>query len=131
MTLAAVVSRSRIIRLRPAFAGTTVYELARCAPSCGMLRSAVADLRLGFALAGQPFIQPAHVDDHALMGAAADLLQLVAGGDVERDAAAVDTGDLGFGRHLVPDRRRRQMADVDGGADRALAGIEIAADGIE
>ena len=36
------------------------------------------------------------------MGAAADLLDLVARGHVERDAAAVDAGHLGFGRYVVP-----------------------------
>ena len=92
---------------------------------------AVADFTLGFTFAGQPFIEPAQVDHHPLMGAATDLLDLVARGHVERDAAAVDPGHLGFGRHFVPDRRGRQMADVDRGPDRALARIQVAPDGIE
>ena len=78
--------------------------------------------RFGFAFAGQPFIEAAQVDHHALMGAATDLLDLVARGHVERDAAAVDPGHLGFGRHFVPDRRRRQMADVDRGKIHATIG---------
>ncbi len=78
-----------------------------------MISAAPHGLRFGFAFGGQPLIEPAHVDHHALMGAVADLLVLVARSDVERDAPAVDAGDLGFGRHFVPDRRRGEMTNVE------------------
>src|SRR5258706_125143 len=75
----------------------------------------------GLAFAGQPLIEPAQVDHHALVGAAADLLLLVARVDVELDTPAIDARDLGFRRDVMSHRGCREMADVDRGADRALA----------
>src|SRR5665213_359745 len=63
----------------------------------------------------QPCVETAHVDHHALMRAVADFLDFVARADLEPDVPAVDLGDLGVGGHLMADRRRRQMADIDAG----------------
>ena len=41
------------------------------------------------------------------------------------DAAAVDLGHDGLGRHAMTNRRCGEMADIHGGADGALAGIKI------
>src|SRR5262245_38499264 len=49
----------------------------------------------------------------------------------ELDPAAIDPGHLGFAGDLPADRSRRQMADIDRRADRALAGIKIAPDRVE
>src|SRR5262245_5971512 len=86
---------------------------------------------VGFALGCQPLLEAAHVDHHALMGAATDLLGLVARADIEFDASTVDARDHGFGRDIMSDRRRGEVADVDRGADRAFARIQVAADGVE
>ena len=59
------------------------------------------------------------------MRAVADFLDLVARGHVEFDAAPVDLGGDGFSRHTVADRRCSEMADIHGGADSALAGVEV------
>src|SRR5258708_12232095 len=85
----------------------------------------------GLAFAGQPLIEPAQVDHHALVGAAADLLLLVARIDVELDAPAVDLRNLGFGRDVVPHGRCRHLAHVRGSTHRALALPELNANGVQ
>src|SRR5215468_10835679 len=81
-------------------------------------------------LLGEPRLEPRPVDHRALVRAGADLLGLVARRDLEGDVAALDLDDLGLRRHVVTCGRRGEMPYVDCGADRALARIEIAADGI-
>ena len=71
------------------------------------------------------------IDHHALVRAVADLFGFVTRRHREEHAAAVDLGDFRFRRHLMSDRRRREMADIDGGADRAFARFEIRLDGVE
>ena len=58
-------------------------------------------------------------------GAIADFLDFVSRSHVEFNAAAVDLGDDGLGRHAMADRRCGEMADIHGGADSALAGVKI------
>src|SRR6185437_10669098 len=69
---------------------------------------------LGF----EPLIEPRHVDHHALVRAVADFLDFVARADFEFDVPAFNLRHFGGGGHLMADRRRRQMADIDAGADR-------------
>src|SRR5262249_35597404 len=93
---------------------------ARVKPAHDPLRSMVAR----FAFARQPLIEPAHVDHHALVSATADLLVLVARLDIEFDTAAIDPRDFRFRGDVVSHGSCRHMADVDGGADRALARLQ-------
>ena len=68
-------------------------------------------------------MQARQIDNHALVGPIANLLDLVASGHVEFNAPTVNLGHLGFSCHAMADRRRRKMARVDGRADRALTGL--------
>jgi hypothetical protein len=65
------------------------------------------------------------------MRARADFLGFVARTHLEFDATTVDLGDFGLRRDAVADGSRGEMMDVDGRADRAFAGFEIVAHGIE
>ena len=51
--------------------------------------------------------------------------------DREFDLPPIDLDHFSFARDLAPNRRRREVTDVDRGADRALAGIEITLDRVE
>jgi len=77
------------------------------------------------ALPRQPLVERGKVDHHALMGAAADLFGLVVRRHLEFDSLAMNLDDLGFGADLMADGGSGQMPDIDRGADRALARIEI------
>src|SRR4030095_1876999 len=80
------------------------------------------------ALLRQPFIERGKIDHHALMGAVADIFGLVVRRNLEFDSVAMNLDDLGFGADLVTDGGRGQMPDIDRGADRALAVVEIRPD---
>src|SRR5262245_50320251 len=84
-----------------------------------------AKLELDALFCLEPLPEASQVDDHPLMRAVADFLDLVARGHVEFDAAAVDLGDDGFGRHAVADRRCGEMADIHGRTDCAFAWVEV------
>src|SRR5262245_57700326 len=73
---------------------------------------------------GEAFVEAGEVDHHAFVRALAYQFHLVAGGDLELDAAAVDLGHLGFRGDAVPDGRRCEMAQIDPRSDHALAGLE-------
>ncbi len=62
------------------------------------------------------------------MRSAADLFRLVARRHLEFDSLALDLDDLGFGPNLMTDGRGGKMPDIDRGADRALALLEIRPD---
>src|SRR5436190_9320774 len=59
------------------------------------------------------------------MRTAADRFRLVARRHLEFDLPSLDLDDLGFGADLMADGGRGKMPDIDRGADRALARIEI------
>jgi hypothetical protein len=65
------------------------------------------------------------------MRADPDLHGAVGCPDSELDLPPVDFRHLGLPGDQVSSRRRREMAYIDGGADRALAGIEISPDRVE
>src|SRR5438874_13838852 len=65
------------------------------------------------------------IDDRALVEAVADRLGLVMAAHLEAQSAAVDLGELDFGRHLHADRRCGAVVYLDPGADRALIGREV------
>src|SRR5689334_7402268 len=77
-----------------------------------------------FRLRPEPHAEPLEVDHHALVGAAPDLLDLVARADVEPYAAVFDARHRRARGHLMADRRRCEMANVDCGADGAFARVE-------
>src|SRR5437870_2572265 len=85
-----------------------------CRPARGLRFDALEGLRL--------------VDDEARMGAGADGVKLVLGGDFEGDLATVDR----YGAHRDLDRHAhqggREMPDRDLHADRILAGIGVLED---
>ena len=65
------------------------------------------------------------------MRAGPDLLGALGCWDGEFDLPPVNFRHLGLPGDQTSNRRRREMAHVDGRADSALAGIEISPDGIE
>ena len=65
------------------------------------------------------------------MGASADLLDFIERGHGKDDAPAVHLYDLRLRHYLLPDRSRREVADVDRSADSALAGFKVFADGVD
>jgi hypothetical protein len=64
------------------------------------------------------------------MGTSADLLDFIARSHGKDDPPAVHLYNLRLRRYLLPERSRREVADVDGRADGALAGFKIFADGV-
>src|SRR3954471_24399734 len=86
---------------------------------------------LPLALPRQPLIERAEIDHHSPMRAVADLFRLVVRRHLELDALALDLDHLGVGADLVTDRGGGEMPDVDCGANRALARIEIGPDRIQ
>ncbi|MPM93475.1 hypothetical protein SDC9_140612 [bioreactor metagenome] len=76
-------------------------------------------------LAGEPGQELVPVDDRPLVGALADLFQVVAEHDPEADHPALDRGDLRGRRHRHPDRGRRGVVEPYVDADTALVGLQI------
>ena len=72
----------------------------------------------------KPLVERAKLDHHSPMRAAADLFHLVARRTLNR-FVSLDLDHLGVGADLVTDRGGGKMPDVDGGADRALARIQM------
>src|SRR3984893_2899081 len=72
-----------------------------------------------------------HVDNDPGMRPGSDLLGALGCSHGELDLAPVDFRHLSLPGDQASNRRRREMANVDGGADRALTGIEIGSDCIE
>ena len=62
------------------------------------------------------------------MGTSADLLDFIARGHGKDGPPAVHLYNLRLRGYLLPNRSRREVADVDGRADGALAGFKIFAD---
>ena len=88
-------------------------------------RQAIPIVGLTFNLARETLVERSEIDHRSLMGSAADLLDLVARRYLELDTLSVDLGNLRFGANGVTDRRRGKVPDIDRGADRALARLEI------
>src|SRR6516165_8223383 len=109
--------------------GHADHRVSICADADRSRREIQPCLRIP--LLRQSLAEAAQVDHHALVGAAADLLGLVARADVEKDTPAVDGSHFGFRYHVLPGRGRRQMPDIDRGADRAFARLEVLANGVE
>src|ERR1700747_3103434 len=72
-----------------------------------------------------------HIDDDPGMPAGPDLLAALGCPDGELDLAPVNFCHLGFPVDNPSNGCRREMADVDGRTDRALARIEISPDCVE
>lgn len=67
-----------------------------------------------------------HVDDGASVGAGADIDTLsIPRADFIADFLAVDGGDLCMNRDALADAGRREVADVDMGADGLFIGVEM------
>ena len=79
----------------------------------------------------EPAREFSHVDDNPGMRAGPDLLGTLGGSDGELDLPPVDFRHLGVPGDRASNRRCREMAHVDGRANRALAGIELGPDCIE
>jgi len=79
----------------------------------------------------EPLRKPRYIDNHAFVRTIADLLDFVARLHVKLDAAAVDLGHDGFGRHAMADWCCCEMVDIHAGADSAFARIEIVPHGVE
>ena len=89
-----------------------------------VLRPALPPPALAFAahLALHAFVEARHADNDALMGAAADRLEFVAGFDAERHGAAFEPHHFGGRGDPHADRGRRGMADVEMDAEALMAG---------
>src|SRR2546425_11527158 len=78
----------------------------------------------GVTLRLEPWHALRAVDDEALVGSLAHLLDLVVGLDAEREPAAIDGRQLDRDRHRHPLRGRAEVSHGDARADRRLIGLE-------
>lgn len=74
----------------------------------------------GAELALHPFVESRHADNHTLMGAAADRLEIIVGFDAECHGAAFELQYFGGRRDPQADRGRRGVADVKLDAEALL-----------
>src|SRR3954469_126282 len=87
--------------------------------SCSSLnaKSMASSPRVGARLGGDAAQEFLAVDDRALVEAGADHVGVVAAFDLEAQRAALDRDQFDRSRHPQADRRRRDVAHVDVGAD--------------
>src|SRR5262245_4080740 len=82
-------------------------------------------------LALHALVEAGDADDHALMGAAADRLALVARLDPEADGASLNVCHFRCGHHAQADRGRGEMLDVEMDAEALMAGRQQMLDCVE
>ena len=75
----------------------------------------------------EPLVKPLDIDEAAGVAALADLALAFEGLDLEADHAALHRDHLCRGPHRRADQRRREMADIDLGADRDPARLQASA----
>src|SRR5262249_8009162 len=94
-------------------------------------RNAVSNCPPRLALRRETLGEAGGIDPHALVRAPADLLDLVMRRHRKHQLSPLPTRDLGPGRDTLAYRRRRQVANVDRGADSALIRLQIVANGVQ
>src|SRR5260370_41804635 len=78
----------------------------------------------------KPLVEGREIDQAARMAALADLALALKSFDLETDHPALDCDHPCCGPHQRADRRRGEVADINLGADRDPARLEIRVDGV-